>query len=135
MLCKLHLCVCACVSVRLLLLPASSAKGGITITQGPKIRFPPRRGDPLPRFWPNLARSTPPCQILPKSVHDSMSGGVSPPPNKTENFTKFWNINALQWCFPCSISTKLSACTRSAFADWCLKFGRIRSRVSKVIGV
>jgi len=75
-------------------------------------------------------RSTPPCQILPKSVH---GWGRKTP--KTENFTKFWNINAPQGHFPCSISTKLSACMRSAFPDWCLHFGRNRSHGSEVIGV
>jgi len=53
---------------------------------------------------------------------------------KTENFTKFCNINASQGRFPCSISTKRLVCMWSAFPD-CLKFGRIVSWDSEVIGV
>jgi len=80
----------------------------------------------------SMERSTPPCHILPKLVH---RWEHKAPIKKTENFTKFYNINAPQGRFPCSISTKLSACTWSAFRHWCLKYGRIRSRGSEVIGV
>jgi len=49
-----------------------------------------RRGRKLAFFTPNFA--------------PSMQGQVWNP--KTENFTKFWNINAQQGCIHCTICTK-----------------------------
>jgi len=103
--------------------PARSTKGVLHLLSAPKSGFLPCRGNSLHRFWQNLAWRSGPVHVR----------GLKPP--KTGNFTEFWNINATQGRFPCSISTKLSASMRSAFPDWCLKFGRITSRVSKVIGV
>ena len=63
---------------------------------------------------------------MPESVY-----GRKPP--KSENFTKFWTIKCP--AFARFISTVLSACMQSAFHDWCLKIGRIRSRGFEVNGV
>jgi len=51
--------------------------------------------------------------------------GIAPPPKKTVNFTKFWNINAQRGRIPCAICMKFSGFVYmySSFFDPRFKFG------------
>ena len=76
--------------------------------------FSPRRGDMLQRWWWNLAWRNGPSPAVHSSMPNFTPVGattrVQDP--KTENFTKFLNINAPQGRIPCVISRNLQFVSR-----------------------
>jgi len=95
----------------------------LQLLRAPKSGFSPHRGNSLHRFWQNLAwRTAKFCQNL-------AWVGCKPPKLKILRNLEYKRPAG---AFPFSISTKLSACMRSAFPRRRLKFVELGQGVPKL---